>query len=85
MKERGSGREHQVDTRGRCVRECAWESNLGLAEAGGNQASRVNVQVPLLSALVVRVQRRDPAVQGADDHQRSAHTREDSHNENSQV
>lgn len=54
-----------------CVRLCA--SHLGLAKAGGHQASGVNIQVPLLPALVVRVQGRDPAVQGADDHQRPAH------------
>lgn len=42
---------------------------LRFAEAGGHQAPWAHVQVPLLPALVVRIQRRDPPVQGADDHE----------------
>lgn len=43
---------------------------LWFAEAGGHQAARANIQVPLLPALVVRIQSRYPPIQGTDDHKR---------------
>ena len=43
---------------------------LRFAEAGGHQAPWADIEVPLLPALVVRIQGRDPPIQGADDHER---------------
>lgn len=52
------------------AREAEAQAYLGFAEAGGDQAPRADVEVPLLPALIVRIQSRDPPVQCADDHQR---------------
>lgn len=46
--------------------------HLWFAEAGGHEAARSHIQVPLLPALVVRIQSINPPIQGADDHQRPA-------------
>lgn len=45
---------------------------LWLAEAGGHQASGAHIQIPLLAAVIIGVQRRDASVQRADDHQSPA-------------
>lgn len=55
---------------------------LWFAEAGGHEAARSHIQVPLLPALVVRIQSINPPVQGADDHQRPAdRTKKHTHGE----
>lgn len=43
---------------------------LRFAEAGGHQTPWGHIEVPLLPALVVRIQSWDPSIQGADDHER---------------
>lgn len=44
---------------------------LWFAEAGGQQAARAHVQVPLLTSVIQRIQSGDPPIQRADDHQAS--------------